>query len=100
MVKQVQVKSCSRLLSHNASNRKDKSFVPVNCGAIPSELIDSTLFGHVKGAFTGMHQASKDLFQQADKGTIFLDEFGALPKDAQVRLLSVLQNGEITCWCK
>lgn len=81
---------------HNASSRKDKSLVILNCGAIPPELIDSTLFGYMKGAFTGANADKKGLFQQADGGTIFLDEFGELPKDAQVRLLRVLQNGEVT----
>lgn len=81
---------------HNASARNSKHFVPVNCGAIPPELIDSVLFGHKKGSFTGATQDKDGLFQQADGGTIFLDEFGELPKDAQVRLLRVLQSGEIT----
>lgn len=81
---------------HNASVRSKAELVTLNCGAIPPELIDSTLFGHVKGAFTGASSDKKGLFQQADGGTIFLDEFGELPKDAQVRLLRVLQNGEVT----
>jgi transcriptional regulator with PAS, ATPase and Fis domain len=81
---------------HNASKRSKADFVPVNCGAIPAELIDSVLFGHIKGAFTGANQNKVGLFEQANGGTIFLDEFGELPKEAQVRLLRVLQNGEIT----
>jgi len=80
---------------HNASERKAKPFIPINCGAIPSELIDSILFGHKKGAFTGAHIDTLGAFQKANGGTIFLDEFGELPKDAQVRLLRVLQSGEI-----
>ena len=80
---------------HNASNCKDKAFISVNCGAIPADLIDSTLFGHIKGAFTGAIANKKGYFQEADGGTIFLDEFGDLPLDMQVRLLRVLQNGEV-----
>ncbi|WP_417509574.1 sigma-54 interaction domain-containing protein [Methylophaga sp.] len=81
---------------HNASGRHAKPFVPINCGAIPPELIDSVLFGHKKGAFTGAYSDKAGAFQQADGGTIFLDEFGELPKAAQVRLLRVLQSGEIS----
>lgn len=80
---------------HNASPRHSGPFVPVNCGAIPPELVDSTLFGHVKGAFTGAVKDKPGVFQQADGGTLFLDEFGDLPLDAQVRLLRVLQSGEV-----
>jgi len=78
---------------HNTSTRANKPFVVINCGAIPSELIDSTLFGHIKGAFTGAISESKGLFGDADGGTLFLDEFGELPLSAQVRLLRVLQDG-------
>ncbi len=80
---------------HNASKRKNAPFVPVNCGAIPGELIDSVLFGHVKGAFTGATTNRTGYFVEADGGTLFLDEFGELPPEAQVRLLRVLQSGEI-----
>lgn len=81
---------------HNAGPRSDKPFVAVNCGAIPSELIDSTLFGHKKGAFTGAITDRSGVFQQADGGTLFLDEFGELAADVQVRLLRVLQEGVCT----
>lgn len=81
---------------HNASLRSKKPFITVNCGAIPPELIDSILFGHVKGAFTGAATDKEGFFEAADGGTLFLDEFGELPLDAQVRLLRVLQSGEIT----
>ena len=81
---------------YNASPRKDQAFVPVNCGAIPPELIDSVLFGHVKGAFTGAVNPHDGVFKQADGGTLFLDEFGELPLNVQVRLLRVLQSGEVT----
>jgi len=81
---------------HNSSARSKKSFVALNCGAIPRELIDSALFGHVKGAFTGATNNHKGVFEQADDGTLFLDEFGELPLDAQVRLLRVLQDGRFT----
>jgi transcriptional regulator with PAS, ATPase and Fis domain len=80
---------------HNASPRADKPIKVVNCGAIPPELIDSTLFGHKKGAFTGAVNEQAGVFEAADGGTLFLDEFGELPLDAQVRLLRVLQEGTL-----
>ena len=76
---------------HYSSNRKDGPFVSVNCGAIPETLIDSELFGHEKGAFTGALSKKRGRFERADNGTIFLDEIGELPLQAQVRLLKVLQ---------
>lgn len=81
---------------HNASSRLNSPFIPVNCGALPLELIDSLLFGHKKGAFTGANQDQLGFFREADGGTIFLDEFGELPAEAQVRLLRVLQEQTIT----
>ena len=81
---------------HNASSRSGQPFVVVNCGAIPPELIDSVLFGHKKGAFTGAHADHDGVFKQADGGTLFLDEFGELDKAVQVRLLRVLQDGTFT----
>ncbi|WP_431890464.1 sigma 54-interacting transcriptional regulator [Pectobacterium colocasium] len=78
---------------HNASHRASKPFVPVNCGAIPTELVDSILFGHKKGAFTGALADKVGLFEQANGGTLFLDEFGELEPSIQVRLLRVLQEG-------
>jgi transcriptional regulator with PAS, ATPase and Fis domain len=81
---------------HNSSLRKGKPFITVNCGAIPKDLIDSELFGHVKGAFTGASSHKIGYFEAADGGTLFLDEFGELPEDAQVRLLRVLQSGEMS----
>lgn len=81
---------------HNASRRKDQPFVAVNCGAFPSELIDSILFGHKKGAFTGATSDKPGVFQQADGGTLFLDEFGELEPAVQVRLLRVLQDQRFT----
>ena len=81
---------------HNASNRADKPFIPLNCGAIPSELVDSVLFGHKKGAFTGAMSDKPGVFEQADGGTLFLDEFGELEPAVQVRLLRVLQDGTFT----
>jgi transcriptional regulator with GAF, ATPase, and Fis domain len=80
---------------HYISNRNDGPFVSVNCGAIPDTLIDSELFGHEKGAFTGALAQKRGRFERADKGTIFLDEIGELPLQAQVRLLKVLQSKEI-----
>lgn len=76
--------------------RANASFIPVNCGAIPTELANSELFGHAKGAFTGAVKPHDGYFTQADGGTLFLDEIGDLPLDAQVRLLRVLQNKEVT----
>ena len=78
---------------HNASGRAGKPFVPVNCGAIPPELVDSVLFGHKKGAFTGATADKPGVFEQANGGTLFLDEFGELEPSVQVRLLRVLQEG-------
>ncbi|MEH6671353.1 sigma-54 interaction domain-containing protein [Halopseudomonas sp.] len=80
---------------HNAGPRASEPFVAINCGAIPADLIDSTLFGHKKGAFTGSVADRLGVFQQASGGTLFLDEFGELTPDVQVRLLRVLQDG--TC---
>lgn len=77
----------------NSSARADKPFLVLNCGAIPADLVDATLFGHVKGAFTGATTDNKGYFEQADGGTLFLDEFGELPLTCQVRLLRVLQDG-------
>jgi transcriptional regulator with GAF, ATPase, and Fis domain len=78
---------------HNRSGRQDGPFIRVNCGAIPRELIDSQLFGHEKGAFTGAAESRQGWFERADMGTLFLDEIGELPLEAQVRFLRVLQDG-------
>jgi len=79
----------------NASSRAEGPFIIVNCGAIPDSLLDSELFGHEKGAFTGALSQKRGRFERADTGTIFLDEIGELPPAAQVRLLRVIQNQEI-----
>jgi len=78
---------------HNGSPRAQGPFVRVNCGAIPHELIDSQLFGHEKGAFTGATESRQGWFERADGGTLLLDELGELPLAAQVRLLRILQDG-------
>ena len=81
-------------IAHQLSHRKHSKFIAVNCGAIPEGTIDSELFGHEKGAFTGATQTRAGYFEVADGGTIFLDEVGELPLATQVRLLRVLENGE------
>jgi transcriptional regulator with GAF, ATPase, and Fis domain len=77
---------------HNRSERREGPFIRVNCGAIPRELVDSQLFGHEKGSFTGASETRKGWFERADGGTLFLDEIGELPADAQVRFLRVMQD--------
>jgi transcriptional regulator with PAS, ATPase and Fis domain len=79
---------------HHLSHRKHNKYIAVNCGAIPEGTIDSELFGHEKGSFTGASQTREGYFEVADGGTIFLDEVGELPLTTQVRLLRVLENGE------
>lgn len=80
---------------HYLSERRFENFIPINCGSIPKDLIESELFGYEKGAFTGAKSNKAGLFELANKGTIFLDEIAELPLDAQVKLLRVLQEGEI-----
>jgi len=80
---------------HNRSNRKNKSFVVINCAAIPEQLLESELFGHKRGSFTGAIADKKGLFEEGDGGTVFLDEVGEIPPSIQVKLLRILQEGEI-----
>ncbi len=79
---------------HRLSRRRERAFIAVNCAALPEALLESELFGHVKGAFTGAHQDKRGLFEEADGGTIFLDEIGDMALVTQAKLLRVLQNGE------
>lgn len=79
---------------HYLSDRADKPFVPINCGAIPAELVENELFGHEKGAFTGASNSQKGLIREADQGTLFLDEIDSLPLFSQVKLLRFLQDKE------
>lgn len=80
---------------HALSDRKDKFFLPVNCGALPETLLESLLFGHVKGSFTGAYANQEGLFERARGGTIFLDEIGEIPQHLQVKLLRALEAKEI-----
>lgn len=80
---------------HAASPRADKPLIKLNCAALPSELIESELFGHQKGAFTGAFQTKRGLFEVADQGTLFLDEIGELSMDAQAKVLRAIQEKEI-----
>jgi len=80
---------------HAHSDRKDKLFLPVNCGALPETLLESLLFGHMKGSFTGAFANQEGLFEKARGGTIFLDEIGEIPQHLQVKLLRALEAKEI-----
>src|SRR5438445_13208118 len=80
---------------HGAGERRARPFVPVNCGAIPDNLVESILFGHEKGAFTGATERHTGKFVEASGGTLFLDEVGELPAAAQVKLLRAIQEGEV-----
>jgi DNA-binding NtrC family response regulator len=80
---------------HSYSNRRDEAFIPVNCAAMPEPLLESEMFGHVKGAFTGASADKMGLFEAADGGTIFLDEIGSMPMSIQAKFLRVLQDKEI-----
>lgn len=80
---------------HYNSPRRDQSFLAINCGAIPETLLESELFGHKKGSFTGATQDRKGFFEEADEATLFLDEIGDIPQNLQVKLLRVLQEGEV-----
>lgn len=80
---------------HRASPRRSKPFVPLNCGAIPATLLEATLFGYVRGAFTGALQSMRGVFEEANGGTVLLDEIGELPHVAQATLLRVLEDHQV-----
>ncbi|MEZ4703938.1 MAG: sigma-54 dependent transcriptional regulator [Bdellovibrionota bacterium] len=82
-------------LIHRSSSRRDQKFIAINCGAIPENLLESELFGYVKGAFTGAEKDRKGIFEEVDKGTLFLDEIGEMPLALQAKILRVLQEDEI-----
>jgi transcriptional regulator with PAS, ATPase and Fis domain len=84
----------ARVIHHNSS-RNEMPFVPINCSAIPENLLESELFGHVKAAFTGAKASKKGLLEQADGGTVFLDEIGDIPQYLQVKLLRVFEDHEV-----
>jgi len=88
-------KELAARMIHEQSSRRDKPFVPINCGAIPGELMESEFFGHIKGSFTGAHLDKQGLFSIADGGTLFLDEIAELPAHMQVKLLRVLQEKRV-----
>jgi len=88
-------KSVIAELIHQNSLRNDRPFIPVNCGAIPENLLESEFFGHTKGAFTGASKAKRGFFVEADQGTIFLDEIGELPLNLQVKLLHVIEDQNV-----
>ena len=88
-------KGVTARLIHQQSQRADAPFIPVNCGAIPENLMESELFGHTRGAFTGADKARKGLFLEADRGSLFLDEIGELPLLMQVKLLHVIEHKEV-----
>jgi len=88
-------KGVTARLLHSLSNRSERPFVPVNCGAMPEQLVESELFGHVKGAFTGADKAKEGLFVAAEGGTLFLDEVGELPPAMQVKLLHAIEEKEV-----
>ena len=81
---------------HNYRGRSDKSFLAINCAAIPENLLESELFGHEKGSFTGAHSQRIGRFEQSDNGTLFLDEIGEMPLQVQSKILRVLQEGEFS----
>lgn len=88
-------KELTAKLIHQLSRRKDSKFLPVNCSALPAALIESTLFGHEKGAFTGADRRRQGLFETTDGGTLLLDEFTEMPCETQAKLLRVLEDGKV-----
>ena len=93
--KAVLEKSYTARAIHERSDRKQGPFVPINCAAIPEHLLESELFGHHKGAFTGAYKQKKGKFEYADQGTLFLDEIGEIPLDLQPKLLRFLETQQI-----
>ena len=98
MVRQARARNCSRGRFITCSPRRERTFVRLNCAAIPSGLVESELFGHEKGAFTGASMQKRGRFELADRGTLFLDEIGDISLDLQPKLCGPCRNTNLNVW--